>query len=392
MSAVKQLLEDAVANGTIAGCACMASSKDGSFHYEEAVGVESLTNPPSEPVSTKSVFPLISSTKLMTAVAALQLVERGSLYLDQDVSPLIPELASQPVLGGSLEAPVAVPRRNPLLLKYLLSHSVGTPYPGFSDLPAGYMAEQWSNLPRFTTIAARFGQPLTFQPGENFAYGFAMDWVGRIIERVSGEPSLEAYMRKNIWEPLGIQGITFWPDEHAHIKSKLVQTAQRTPDGGIEPSAAKSINDGLQECFGGQGAYACVDDFHKILQSLLANDGKLLKPETVTEMFKPQLTTPAKAALNAMLRDPTKAANVIGDFSIPLTYDWNLAGLMLAEDDPNGGRKKGTTCWYGMMNFYWFIDVEAGLCGVFGVSLLPQADAKLKNLILAWQRLLYDGI
>lgn len=36
------------------------------------------------------------------------------------------------------------------------------------------------------------------------------------------------------------------------------------------------------------------------------------------------------------------------------------------------------------------MDVEAGLCGAFGVSLLPMADAKLKDLILAWQRSMYD--
>ncbi|KAH7012395.1 beta-lactamase family protein [Macrophomina phaseolina] len=390
MDAVKQLLENAVENGTIAGCACIASNKDGSFRYEEAVGVDSLASEPSEPVATSSVFPLISSTKLMTVVAALQLVERGALELDQDVAPLIPELASQPVLAGQLDAPVAVRRRNPLLLKYLLSHSAGTPYPGFSDVPAGYMAEQWSNLSNCTTVDARYGVPLTFEPGESFAYGFAIDWVGKIVERVSGEPSLEAYMRKHIWEPLGIQGITFWPDEHPRVKSKLVQPVQRTPDGGVEPSTAKSINDGLQECFGGQGAYARLDDFHKILQSLLANDGKLLAPDAATEMFKPQLTAPGKAALNAMLRDPTRAASVLGDVSAPLARDWNLAGLMASEDDPDGRKKRGATFWYGMLNFYWFMDVEAGLCGAFGVSLLPMADAKLKDLILAWQRSMYD--
>ncbi|KKY27137.1 putative beta-lactamase family protein [Diplodia seriata] len=281
-------------------------------------------------------------------------------------------------------------RRNPLLLKYLLSHSAGTPYPGFSELPAGYMAEQWSNLPGYPTVAARYGQPLTFEPGEGFAYGFAMDWVGKVVERVSGEASLEAYMRKHIWAPLGIEaGITFWPRADGD-ESKLVRPVQRMPDGGLEPSTAPSINDGLRECFGGQGAYARVDDFHKVLRSLLANDGRLLAPRTVEEMFKPQLMPPAKAALNAMLRDPAKAAGVIGDFSTPLSYDWNLAGLMAAEDSPDGRRKKGMTMWFGMMNFYWFIDIEAGVCGAFGVSLLPMADAKVKDLILAWQRLMYD--
>ncbi|KAF2137447.1 uncharacterized protein K452DRAFT_257480 [Aplosporella prunicola CBS 121167] len=390
MDTVNQLLQDAVISNTIAGCACVAIDRDGVFKYANAVGARSATKAPLEPITTESTFSLISSTKIMTAIAALQLVERGALSLDQDVSALLPELANQPVLAGHLDAPVPVPRRNPLLLRYLLTHSIGIPYPGFADVPVGYAVEQWRDLSRYTTIAKRFGHPLAFEPGESFGYGGAMDWVSKLVERVSGEPSLDHYMRKHIWGPLGIQGITFWPNKHPEIKSTMVETVQRTADGGYGPSTARSINQGIEECFGGQGAHANVDDFLKILHSLLADDGKLLKPKTVAEMFKPQLTAPAKEALNKMLHNPEKAAMVLGDFSKPAaTYDWNCGGLIATND---GSGKRGATTWYSMLNFYWFIDVEAGLCGAFGTQLLPMGDRKVNDLIIAWKDAMYEGL
>ncbi|EKG16357.1 Beta-lactamase-related protein [Macrophomina phaseolina MS6] len=136
MQAADKLLKDAVENGIIAGCACMASDKNGTIQYSSGFGPSSSpqASPPA-PMTTRSVFSLISSTKAMTAIAALQLVERGILSLDQDVSPLLSELAYQPVLGGPLDNPVATPRRNALLLRHLLTHSSGTTYPDSPPRP-----------------------------------------------------------------------------------------------------------------------------------------------------------------------------------------------------------------------------------------------------------------
>ncbi|KAH7032181.1 beta-lactamase/transpeptidase-like protein [Macrophomina phaseolina] len=233
MEAADKLLKDAVENGIIAGCACMASDKNGTIQYSSGFGTSSSpqASPPA-PMTTRSVFSLISSTKIMTAIAALQLVERGILSLDQDVSPLISELAHQPVLGGPLDNP---------------RHDI----PGFATTPAGYLAHLTSSRGDCQARASATVAP--------------WNWVGKLTERATGEPLLEQYMRKNIWMPLGIDSITFWPQEHPDIEARLVGTVQRRPDGGVECRTAVPPKQGVQECFGGQGAYADVEDFLEIL-------------------------------------------------------------------------------------------------------------------------------
>ena len=52
--------------------------------------------------------------------------------------------------------------------------------------------------------------PLLYEPGTNWLYGTALDWAGKLVERITNE-TLEEYMKKNIWAPLGIIDITFWP-------------------------------------------------------------------------------------------------------------------------------------------------------------------------------------
>ena len=50
--------------------------------------------------------------------------------------------------------------------------------------------------------------PLMFDPGERWQYGGNIDWVGRIVQAVSGEP-LDAHFRKHIFEPLGMNDTGF---------------------------------------------------------------------------------------------------------------------------------------------------------------------------------------
>ena len=57
--------------------------------------------------------------------------------------------------------------------------------------------------------------PLLFDPGTRWEDGISTDWVGRIVERVSGRP-LEAYFRENIFEPIGMPDSYFdvpWADK-----------------------------------------------------------------------------------------------------------------------------------------------------------------------------------
>ena len=75
-----------------------------------------------------------------------------------------------------------------------------------------------------------FEPPLVAQPGEDWQYGVNLDWTGRLIERVTGV-SLNEYFQKNIFAPLGLTRISFFPS--AEMKKNLAALHQRSPDGKI---------------------------------------------------------------------------------------------------------------------------------------------------------------
>jgi CubicO group peptidase (beta-lactamase class C family) len=60
---------------------------------------------------------LASQTKLLTAIAALQVVDQGLIGLDDDVSPHLPELAQVPIMTAFNDGPVFEKRKNPITLR-----------------------------------------------------------------------------------------------------------------------------------------------------------------------------------------------------------------------------------------------------------------------------------
>lgn len=196
----------------------------------------------------------------------------------------------------------------------------------------------------------RFVFPLVFQPGTQWQYGSGIDWAGRVLERITGM-TLDEYMKKNVFPPLGIKDITFFPTDEQ--RSRLSgMTARNDADGRLVEYDSGFINRGVKDCFGGQGCFATMPDYAKVLHSILADDEKLLKKETTAQMFKPQLTPQSKASLEHVLNTPALSGLFVGDFPNPKQYDWGLGGI-LVEQDNEGRRKAGTLIWSGMPNCFW---------------------------------------
>ena len=173
------------------------------------------------------------------------------------------------------------------------------------------------------------------------------------MERITGE-SLEDYMAKNIWAPLGIKDITFWPNKRADMQDRLVGMTLRDPAGGVKvvPWAGESMQSAFAECYGGAGAVASMPDYMKILQSLLADDERLVKKETLAQMFSPQLTKEEAEGLNRIWSDPKGTKLFIGTFPSHIKYDWGIGGLITVEDT-EGWRNKASMIWGGMANLFW---------------------------------------
>lgn len=345
----------------------------GSFEYHYATGYQHF-GVDDEPIQQDAVLMLASQTKLLTSIAALQVVEQGFIGLDDDVSKHIPELSKNGILKGfdDDDKPIVKDVTKPITIRTLLTHSSGATYPMLPDIIKHQQQKgQWgSHVEKAGKIVDRYTCAMIAEPGESWMYSTGLDWTGLLIHRLTGL-DLEAWMQKNMFPPLSITGITFWPYRNPNLKSKIPGLASRNEAGELTANTDDTLNTHSTECYGGHGAYAQMGEYIKILRSLLANDGKLLKPETVDEMFKPQLGEGSTAAYNHFLKN--WHSMLIGEVTPGIPGNYGLGGALWMEDDV-GRRKKGTMHWGGFYNPFWMIDREAGLALTFGTQLIPPGD------------------
>ncbi|KAK6609327.1 beta-lactamase family protein [Botrytis cinerea] len=368
--------------------ACSSRDIAGKFYYAKAFGSQSLKDP-SKPMNLDSVMWFASCTKLFTTIAALQCVERELLDLDGDITEILPEFKGVQILTGFDEEsgkPVLIDNHKTITLRHLLTHSSGLSYDVFDPLLSRYTEYISEGSPMPTDgeilVKERFKFPLLFAPD-----GRKSQWqhlLGKILQ-------------KEHMGPLGIENITFHPTQHPEIFSKLIAMSKR--EGGItrygttdnatgkaQYTSQVPFDPATKDCQGGAGTFGSPVDYFKCLQSICANDGKLLKSETVDEMFKPQLSEASRKGLMKALSVP-EVNEVFGAFPKGLKADWGLGGIMNLEDI--GGRSKGSIAWGGYPNLQWWINRKDGMCGIWGSQLIPPGDPKTNRLVTAFEEEMY---
>ena len=147
-------------------------------------------------------------TKAIASVAAMQLVEQGKLKLEDPVPNIDPALGSPQVLEGfdAAGAPKLRPAKRPITLRHLLTHTAGFSYEIWDANTVRYVKA--SGMPSTATgKIASIRMPLAFDPGDKWEYGVNIDWVGRLVESISGQP-LDVYFREKIFAPLGMKDST----------------------------------------------------------------------------------------------------------------------------------------------------------------------------------------
>lgn len=348
----------------------------GSFQYSYSTGFQNYGKN-DKPIQEDPVLMLASQTKLLTTIAALQVVEQGFIGLDDDVSKHVPEMTKYGILEGfdENENPKLKEAKKTITLRHLLTHSAGVCIPPIAPDVIKYLTQkgQWQegqeNAP---TILERFDAPMIYEPGESWMYSTGLDWAGVLIKRLTGL-DLEGWMQKHTFPPLGIKGITFWPNKEQ--KATIPTLVVRGSDGKLIPNTADHLNTHSTDCFGGHGAYAQLSDYIKILHSLLTNDAKLLKPATVDAMFTPQLGEGSEAGINGFVQ--AFGAMLPGEVAEGIPVQHGLGGALWMKDDV-GRRRKGTLQWGGLFNPFWEIDREAGIALTFGTQVLPPGDPGCK--------------
>lgn len=239
--------------------------------------------------------------------------------------------------------------------------------------------------------------PLLFEPGAAWAYSVGVDLAGEMVSRVNGDITLEQYLEKNVWGPLGMNSMTFHPASTPAVKEKLVDMVVHP--GGItvfgtaaEPNAKVEHTDETVwshktvHCHGGGGGYGSVLDYQKLLQSLCADDEKVLKSATLTEMFKPQLTDEAREAF-AFVRTVGPTNDLFGGIPLDVKTDWGIGGMINTAAYP--GRSAGSMAWGGYPNLIWWVDRAAGMSGILGTQITQPGDEKVVKWTSEWAKEIY---
>lgn len=336
-------------------------------------------------VTPDSIFAIASMTKAITTTAAMQLVEKGKVTLDEPVSKHLPELAKLDVLEGfDVDGkPTLRPARKPVALKHLLTHTSGFAY----DTWDGNMLKYNMLHPQPPGTVAPL-TPLIFEPGTRWQYGTGIDWAGKLVETLSGQ-TLEAYFQANIFSPLGIKDTTFiFPPEKFE---RLVSNYSRQEDGTLKqqprvlPPAPKAYN-------GGGGLFSTVGDYTRFMQMILRKGRgpgreQILQPKTI-ELMSSNQTGNSQAGKLKSFR-PTLSSDV--DLH-PGASDRYTYGFLLNQTAYEGGRSAGSLAWAGIDNTFYWIDPRKGICAVIMMQFLPFVDKEAVGLLGDFERAVYINV
>ncbi len=288
------VLQAYVDSGRLAGAVTLVA-RHGKVAYLQSVGWRDREA--KAPLRDDAVFRIASQTKAIVSVAVMMLQEQGALVISDPVGKYLPEFqkttVAVPKAGGGYDV---VPARRPITIRNLLTHTAGISY---GDGPAKDRWEQakitgWYFADRDEPIAATISRmaalPFDAQPGERWIYGYSIDILGALVEKVSGQP-LDAFLQSRILAPLKMADTHFYLPRDQRDRLAVVYSAK--PGGGLEraPDPGGMVGqgayvDGPRKSYsGGAGLLSTAWDYARFLQTLL-NGGELdgvrvLSPNTV---------------------------------------------------------------------------------------------------------------
>lgn len=335
-----------------------------------------------KPMKNDAIFRIMSQTKAITSVGIMILYEQGKLLLDEPISDFIPEFNNPVVLDKFNETDssyTTVPAKRKITFRHLLTHTSGLDYTDIGSskvkaiytknhIPSGLGYFDASLLERMKALGKL---PLTFQPGEKWQYGLNSDLLGCLIEVISGM-NLEDFLRKNIFEPLGMKDTYFnlpaskadrlatvytEDDQHRIIKWDH-DFRHIDPD---YPLMKKSYFSG------GAGLSSTAFDYAIFMQMLLNggryNGHQILSKRSVEMMTSGQL-------------DP----GIFGDDNFGLGF-----GIVSEKSAAKGPRNKGSFSWGGYYGTTFWADPKANLVCLFMTQQNPNShgdvEAKFEALV-----------
>ena len=180
-------------------------ARNGSIVHAATVGSRGTDD--DRPLPTDAIYRMYSTTKVVTAVAVMQIYEQGGFQWSDPVAKFLPELSNLAVLVDGESSPA----RSPITMRQLVTHTSGLSY-GLD--PADPVDRLYLDAALWTTadldaFAAKIGKlPLRTHPGTEWRYSVGMDLAGLVVQRLSGQ-RLDRYLSDNVFRPLDMRDTAF---------------------------------------------------------------------------------------------------------------------------------------------------------------------------------------
>jgi CubicO group peptidase (beta-lactamase class C family) len=362
-------LQRHVDNGQIPGLVALVCQR-GRVHVETigTMGFDSQV-----PVRRDTIFRLASTTKPITAVGAMVLVEECRVRLDDPLDHWLPELQNRRVLR-TIESPLddTVPAKRPITLRDLLTFRSGYGEVLFVSptcpmqqalAEARLPLSEWPFAGTPDEFMRRLGTlPLAHQPGERWLYHMSGEILGVLIARVSGT-SLGAFLQDRIFDPLGMTDTGFRVPESKldrlpacygtdMASGKLVVLDEAGGGYAARPSVFES---------GAGGLVSTVDDllaFGRMMLVKGAHPGERILSRPSIELMTMDHLTPEQKAASPFFEN------------FWATRGWGLGlGVITRRNDLADA--PGRFGWDGAFGTSWYVDPKEELVGVLMIQRRP---------------------
>jgi CubicO group peptidase (beta-lactamase class C family) len=353
---IDEVIRRHIDNRRIAGAVTLVARKGRVIHFE-AQGLMDLES--KRPMARDTLFRMASSTKPVTGVAIMMLIEEGKVRLSDPVSKFIPEFKGMKVaVQREPESPVQqVPAEREITIRDLMTHTSGLASGGLGNRGFSMDAIWPKEGETLAVLVPKLAKiPLDFQPGARWRYsGLAgIDTLGRIVEVASGQTFGE-FLERRIFEPLGMTETFFdVPDDRKERQA----TVYRGTENGLEKSTF-TLRFPKTYYSGAGGLVSCAADYFRFGQ-MLANRGelngrRLLSPRAIELM--------SSNHVGEMMH---------GQLGRPPGMGFGLTVEVLADPVRAGSfRSKGSFGWDGAFGTHFWVDPKEQLVGV----ILVQAQA-----------------
>lgn len=306
------------------------------------------------PVSERDLYNIYSASKVITMTGVMQLIEQGKLGLNDPLEKYLPEFAHMRYAAdfkmGEFpfrwpdENSQLVPAQNPMRIHDLMSMTAGMSYDAASTPIRKVVEETHGEATTRQVVTAMAQMPLLCEPGTRYSYALGHDVLAAVVEVVTGM-TFGAYMKRNVFEPLGITEMYYQvPAGEEH--RLFAQYGKDWDTGKIKRDESMIYRITKNYESGGAGLCTTVDEYTKVLEALAnggvgRTGGRILKQESVLAIGRNWLTEQELADFSRtgkegygyglgvrVLIDGTKSKSPVGEFG------WDGAAGAYALVDP----------------------------------------------------------